>query len=122
MAAPDELRKQLLEYALGLPGAWLDHPWGEDVVKVGKKVAVFFGIPGNAEYPPGMTVKLAGSHPLALAQPGVAPSGYNLGKSGWVTVRFGDGLPFEMLREWIDESYRAVAPKKTVASLESRDT
>ena len=112
---PAELRRRLLEYALTLPGAWLDHPWGEDVVKVDKKVCVFFGIADSPEYPPGMTVKLSESNPLALAQPGVEPSGYNLGKSGWVTVRFKPGMPIEMLRDWIDESYRAVAPKKLLA-------
>ena len=111
MAQPLELRKRLLAYALSLPEAYLDHPWGEDVVKVRKKVFVFFGMSENPEYPPGMTVKLVDSQPLALAQPGVEPSGYNLGKSGWVSVRFSSDLPFEMLRDWVDESYRAVAPK-----------
>jgi len=114
MARPAELRQQLLEYALGLPEAYLDHPWGEDVVKVRKKVVVFFGMEAEAE--PGMSVKLPESHPLALAQPGVTPTGYGLGDSGWVSVRFSAGLPFEMLREWIDESYRAVAPRKLAAA------
>jgi predicted DNA-binding protein (MmcQ/YjbR family) len=112
MAAPAQLRKRLLDYALGLPEAYIDHPWGEDVVKVRKKVVVFFGMPDATEqYPSGMTVKLPESLSLALAQPGVQLSGYNLGKSGWVTVRFNPEIPFEMLRDWIDESYRAVAPK-----------
>lgn len=117
MARPAELRRQLLDYALSLPEAYLDHPWGEDVVKVRKKIVVFFGMPDGSEYPTGMTVKLVESQPLALAQPGVEPSGYNLGKSGWVTVRFGPGLPYEVLREWIDESYRTVAPRALAAQL-----
>ena len=115
MAAASDLRRRLLDYALGLPEAYLDHPWGEDVAKVRKKVFAFFGIEGYADH--GMTVKLVESQSLALVQPGVSPSGYNLGKAGWVTVRFGPELPFEVLREWIDESYRAVAPKKLVARL-----
>jgi predicted DNA-binding protein (MmcQ/YjbR family) len=114
---PQQLRKRLLEYALGRPEAYVDHPWGEDVAKVGKKVFAFFGMPDDSQYPFSMTVKLADSQPLALAQPGVAPSGYNLGKSGWVTVPLGPELPFEMLCAWIDESYRAVAPKKLAAAL-----
>ena len=108
----NEPRKRLLEYALNLPEAYIDHPWGEDVAKVAKKVFVFFGIEGSGD--PGMTVKLSASQPLALAQSGVTPSGYGLGKAGWVTVRFSAGLPIEMLREWIDESYRTVAPKRLV--------
>jgi predicted DNA-binding protein (MmcQ/YjbR family) len=117
MAQTRALRKRLLAYALSLPEAYLDHPWGEDVVKVRKKVVAFFGTEGHAEL--GMAVKLPGSGPLALAQPGCRPMGYNLGKSGWVSVRFGPGLPFQMLRDWIDESYRAVAPKKLISSLEN---
>ena len=31
-------------FAAGLPEAWEDHPWGESVYKVGKKVFVFFGM------------------------------------------------------------------------------
>ena len=45
MAQPPALRRQLLDYALGLPETYLDHPWGEDVVKVRKKVFAFFGMP-----------------------------------------------------------------------------
>jgi predicted DNA-binding protein (MmcQ/YjbR family) len=108
-------RERLRKYALSLPGAYEDHPWGENVAKVGKKVFVFFGMPESPD--PGMTVKLKQSQPLALAQPGTVPSAYGLGKAGWVTVRFSVETPFEMLREWIDESYRTVAPKALVAQL-----
>jgi predicted DNA-binding protein (MmcQ/YjbR family) len=114
MASPAELRSRLLDYALSLPEAQLEHPWGEDVAKVRRKVFVFFGTRT------GMTVKLPSSQPLALAQPGVAPAGYGLGKSGWVDVNFSDELPYDMLREWILESYRAVAPRQLAAMLEDR--
>jgi predicted DNA-binding protein (MmcQ/YjbR family) len=84
------------------------------VAKVGKKVFVFFGTADSDDS--GMTVKLPASQPLALAQPGVKPSAYGLGKAGWVSLRFAEaGLPEETLREWIDESYRAVAPKRARA-------
>src|SRR4051794_16399909 len=113
MATPAALRKRLVAYALEMPGAYLDHPWGEDVAKVSKKVFVFFGTEGPEGA--GMGVKLPESMSLALAQPGVVPMGYGLGKAGWVSVRFDDGMAFEMLRDWIDESYRTVAPKKLIA-------
>jgi hypothetical protein len=37
-----------------------------------------------------------------------------------VSARFGseDDIPLHMLEEWIDESFRAVAPKKVVARLD----
>ena len=107
-------RRKLLDHALSKPGAWLDHPWGEDVAKVGTKVFAFFGVEGSEQ--PGMSVKLAVSQPLALAQPGAEPTGYGLGKSGWVSVRFSADTPLEMLREWIDESYAAVAPKRAATA------
>jgi plasmid replication initiation protein len=47
------------------------------------------------------------------------PSGYGLGKSGWVTAVFdGNDVPGELLVEWLDESYRAVAPKRLVKQLD----
>jgi predicted DNA-binding protein (MmcQ/YjbR family) len=47
----------------------------------------------------------------------VAATGYGLGRAGWVSVRLGEGqLDYELLREWIDESYRAVAPKRLLAA------
>jgi predicted DNA-binding protein (MmcQ/YjbR family) len=118
MARPAQLRKKLLDYALGLPEAQLEHPWGEDVAKVRGKIFAFFGMPDGAE--PGMGVKLPESSALALSQPGVTPTGYGLGKAGWVSIRLSDGMSVEMLRDWVDESYVCVAPKKLGASLQRR--
>ena len=65
----------------------------------------------------GLSVKLPESGPMALLLPFAKPTGYGLGKSGWVSAHFvaSDDPPLGMLREWIDESYRAVAPKKLAA-------
>ncbi len=111
-----EVRSGLREFALSLPGAYEDHPWGERVVKVNRKVFVFLGMDGSAE--PGVGLKLVTSHPMALAQPGVTPMGYGLGRAGWVWVLLGPETPLEMLRDWAIESYRAVAPKRLVAELD----
>lgn len=119
MARPRETRRRLLEFAIAFPEAWLDHPWGEDVVKVGKKVFVFFGHEDNPDYPTGMSVKLDDSNAQALAVPGAEPTGYGLGRGGWVTIPFLDTTPpLPVLKDWIDESYRRVAPKSLVAELD----
>ncbi len=107
-------------YALSLPEAWEDHPWGESVIKVGKKIFVFLGIEEpDDKWEPGFRVKLPQSAGHALAVPGAEPAGYGLGKAGWVHVPFRTELPeTELLIEWIEESYRTVAPKKLVARLD----
>ena len=46
--------------------------------------------------------------------------GYGLGKAGWVGLRVppDEDPPMDLFLEWIEESYRAVAPKKLVAQLD----
>jgi predicted DNA-binding protein (MmcQ/YjbR family) len=84
---------------------------------VNRKIFLFLGMDRTSE--PGIGVKLVTSHPMALAQPGVEAMGYNLGRAGWVWLKLGEeSPPFELLRDWVTESYRAVAPKKLVRELE----
>jgi predicted DNA-binding protein (MmcQ/YjbR family) len=110
----DRAREKLLAFALSLPEAYEDHPWDETVAKVRKKVFVFFG--GTPKL---MTVKLVESHAHALSVEGVEQTGYGLGPSGWVNVPVdAPGLSHELLRDWIEESYRIVAPKRLVAELD----
>ena len=121
MNADTNLADAVRAFAFSLPEAWEDHPWGESVAKVGKKVFVFLGV-ADGSYPPGFTVKLRESHEQALGVEGVEPSGYGLGKAGWVSVPLGaEGLPpVEVLTDWVEESYRIVAPKRLVAELDAR--
>jgi predicted DNA-binding protein (MmcQ/YjbR family) len=109
-----------LRHALSYPGAWEDHPWGETVVKVGKKVFVFLGCGQDDAF--GVTTKLPHSGDAALSMPFCEPTGYGLGQRGWVSARFkkGEKPPVELLLSWIDESYRTVAPKKLVKELDAR--
>jgi predicted DNA-binding protein (MmcQ/YjbR family) len=102
---------QLLAFALSLPEAWEDHPWGETVAKVRTKVFVFLG--GKR-----ITVKLVESHAHALSIDGAVRTGYGLGRAGWVTVPIGSA-PLAVMRDWIEESYRIVAPKRLAASLDA---
>ncbi len=111
----DARRARLREFALGLPEAREDFPWGESVVKVRRKVFVFLGQQDGTTRP-AITVKLAESHAHALAIEGAEPTGYGLGRSGWVTVPVA-GAPIAVLRDLIEESYRIVAPKGLVAEL-----
>ncbi len=106
-------RSKLAEFALGLPEAQEDFPWGDRVVKVRGKIFVFLGST-NAS----ITVKLVESHAHALSVEGAEPTGYGLGKAGWVTMPVSD-IPIATLRDWVEESYRIVAPKRLVAGLDA---
>lgn len=112
----EEAEEALRDFALTYPEAWEDFPWEERVIKVRKKIFVFLGM---VEAELRISMKLPDSAPAALTIRGVVPAGYGLGKSGWVNVRYspGDAIPLDLLHEWIDESYRAVAPKTLVAKL-----
>ncbi len=118
---PVALRDQVRAFAAELPEAVEAHPWEDDrVVKVRGKIFVFLGADGGE--PGAITVKLPGSQELALAMPGVTPAGYGLGRSGWVSVSLrGETLPLGVLLDWVEESYRAVAPKRLVAELDQPD-
>jgi predicted DNA-binding protein (MmcQ/YjbR family) len=109
---------RLLRLALSYPEAWEDHPWDETVVKVRKKIFVFAGI---YESKLSVTVKLPESRDFALGFEWTEPTGYGLGRAGWVSVRLPvrDDAPIDLLEEWIDESYRAVAPKTLVRLLDT---
>jgi predicted DNA-binding protein (MmcQ/YjbR family) len=111
---------QLEEFALSLPETWPDAPWGDRVVKVGKKIVVFLSGPDSER--PVVTVKVPESREHALAYPEAFPTRYGLGKHGWVTL-FVDTIPEEereVLFDFVEESYRAVATKRLVKTLDAQ--
>ena len=108
----------LRKCALAYPDAREDFPWGESAFKVNGKVYLFLH---RSDGGLSVTVKLPESGEVARSLPFAEPTGYGLGKSGWVTARFADGddVPVPMLVGWVDESFRAVAPKRLLAKLEA---
>lgn len=114
-----QAEKRLIDFALGYPETTLEHPWDHDAVKVRGKMFAIFGGAANPKGVFSMTVKLPVSSEMAVTLPWVAPSGHGMGKSGWVTARLtsGDDFEIETMKGWIDQSYRAVAPKALVKTL-----
>ncbi|CAN5764643.1 hypothetical protein BH20ACT14_BH20ACT14_15600 [soil metagenome] len=113
-----DVREKVRTFALSLPEASEEHHWGEDVAKVRGKIFVFLGSTASRR----MTVKLDESHAHALSIDGAEPTGYGLGKSGWVTVPLrARDVNVALLRDWVEESYRIVAPKGLVAELDAGD-
>ena len=107
------LRKQ----ALSFPQTREDHPWGHTAIKVRDKIFLTLD---QEEGGLSLSLKLPQSREFALEYPFTEPTGYGLGKSGWVTASFGprDKPPLDVLTFWLAESYRAVAPKKLLDSIQ----
>ncbi len=119
------LFEALRAVCLGLPEAWEDHPWGETVFKVRKKVFVFVHLGTDADNGAptlSVTTKLPQALSDVLARPDATPASHGLGRHGWVTVRPVAGAlpPIETVEDWVRESYRAVAPKTLARRLDGR--
>jgi predicted DNA-binding protein (MmcQ/YjbR family) len=115
--ASDKVLQELRTFGLAYPGAHTKSPWpGHLDLAVNDKTFAYLSIEGE---PFGISCKLPSSAEVALLLPFCTPTAYGLGKSGWVSAKFPDGkpLPVDMLKEWIDESYRAQAPKKLLKQL-----
>lgn len=114
---PDEAA--LRDLGLSWPETTEDFPWGHRTLKVKGKAFVFMGTgkDGGADHDQFfISCKLPDSAAMALTIPGVKPTGYGLGKSGWVSAQWPPGkAPVDMLKDWLKESYCAVAPKKLAA-------
>src|SRR5262245_9959352 len=108
-------------YALSLPGAYAEHPWGQTVIKVKRKVFLFVNGAIAPQDGVSLSVKLPQSGADVLELPLAEPMGYGMGMYGWVTLLImrNDQLPLRLLEAWIDESYRAVAPKRLLTELDA---
>jgi predicted DNA-binding protein (MmcQ/YjbR family) len=118
------------EFALSLPAATEDFPWGERLVKIKRKEGVpswrkdgvgvlgptFVWLGADA-----ISVRLEASYEAAIALAGASPTTHSgLGQWGWLTVPL-DSADADLLCDWVEESYRAVAPKRFIAQLKQED-
>lgn len=110
---------RLKAFALELPEAWEDHPWGDTVAKVRKKIFLFIRLTEKPALQ--LSVKLPASCTEVLREEWATPTRYGLGKSGWVSMEIASkDLPRQsQLEDWVEESYQAVAPKKLARLLDA---
>ena len=108
----------LRAHGLAYPGAHTKSPWPDHLdLAVNDKTFAYLSLDGQ---PLSISCKLPFSHEEALQLPYTSPTGYGLGKWGWVTATFVDHEPdLEMLKAWLEESYRAQAPKRLVKQLDA---
>lgn len=110
--AEDELR----DFAMDYPDTTEEWPWGHRAIKVRSKIFTTLTLDDDGLH---MSMKLPVSNREALALPFTEPTHYGMGKHGWVSSHFDkkDAPPVELLKKWIDESFRAIAPKTLVKQL-----
>jgi predicted DNA-binding protein (MmcQ/YjbR family) len=97
---------------------WGDHP----TFRVRGKNFVFAA--GDAS---SLSVKLPKDEAEAVVatEEFAAPTAYGLGRHGWVSLQVGadvDDERWAQLAEWIETSYRLIAPKRLVKLLDERET
>ena len=108
-------------FALGLPGAVEDFPWGTPVIKVAatsKWPRLFVWLGGREQETLAIYVKLTHSYEQAVAVANATPTTISgVGRYGRLTIQ----LPvddLDLLLDWVEESYRIVAPKRLVVALD----
>ena len=111
------IAEKLRSHALSYPATTEAFPWGESAFKVKGKTFVFMRAdPDDLSF----SVKLSKFRKEALALPGSEPTHYGLGAKGWVTLRPTAKTSLGLLFSFVDESYRAIAPKRVLDELEAR--
>ena len=117
----DSILRELRAHFMAYPGTHSKAPWpGHDDLAVRDKTYAYLPVEGD---PFSLSVKLPYTGEVALDLPYAKPTAYGLGKSGWVSFNPPDEElpPIDQLKDWIDESYRAQAPKKLVRELDERE-
>ena len=121
------------EFALSLPAAEEDFPWGEPVIKVRRKPGVpnwrkdgqgvwgpmFLWLGRRDSATRAVAVKLGESYDQAVAVAHAVPTTTSgLGQWGWLTVPL-EAAALDLLCDWVDESYGVNAPRRLVAQLDA---
>ena len=120
--AHDAALRELRAFGLRYPGAHTKSPWpGHLDLAVNDKTFAYLGVEGEPFH---IACKLPHSAAMALNLPFTAPTPYGLGRSGWVTATppAGRPIPIELFKTWLDESYRAQAPKRLAALLPASES
>lgn len=100
--------ERLKAHCTAKDGAWEDHPWGDFVYKVGKKLFVGIG----EDEPVRVTVKAAPEDlDGLLTLPFIERAAY-VGRYGWITVTISDEEQLELALDLIDTSYTLVRGKR----------
>lgn len=113
----DTILNELRVFGLSYPGSHTKSPWpGHEDLAVNDKTFAYMSLQGE---PFSVSVKLPYSGEEVRKLPFATPAGYGLGKSGWVTIEPEEpNMPsIRQFKSWLDESYRAQAPKRLASQV-----
>lgn len=101
--------KEVEEYLLGLPGAWLDYPFGEGVAVYKTKPGKMFALVAEKGTPVRISLKCDPKLAETLREryESVMP-GYHLNKKHWNTVVLSGQLSWQEVQDLIQHSYQLV--------------
>jgi predicted DNA-binding protein (MmcQ/YjbR family) len=113
----DSTLKRISDICLSLPDTKLTMPWGAPHFRVGEKI--FCGY-GGKKGQPTIDLKLEMEHAdiLVHSDPRFTSAPY-VGHKGWVSMDAKAIKDWDEVRALVLESYRLIAPKKTLAKLDA---
>lgn len=110
----DPILKRISDICLALPDTKLTMTWGEPHFRVGEKI--FCGYGGKDETTIGFKLDMEHADILVRNDPRFARAPY-VGHKGWVSMDAKSVKDWDEVRTLVLESYRLIAPKKTLAKL-----
>jgi predicted DNA-binding protein (MmcQ/YjbR family) len=114
MAKADGILEKLRLICLALPDTKETLTWGKPHFRVGDKIFAGFGEESGG---PSVGFKLAMTHAKAIiADPRFRPAPY-VGHKGWVSMDLTGQRDWSEVRDLIFESYRLIAPKRSLAPI-----
>ena len=114
--ATDAALAKIRKICLSLPDTKETMTWGKPHFRVGEKIFAGYG-EENGKRVVGFKLEMAHAN-LAVQVPGFSRAPY-VGHKGWVSLETDSVSDWEEVREMILESYKLIAPKKSLAKLDA---
>ena len=119
LATRINIQDRLRKICLSFPDAIETETWGKPHFRINKKI--FAGC-GDEDGKIILGFRLEMDHAAAIIKtPGFWKAPY-VGHKGWVSMNITDIKDWKFVREMIEESYRLIAPKKSLEKLDQATT
>ena len=114
MPKPDAVLTKVKEICLSFPDTKLTMTWGKPHFRVGEKIFAGCGEEGG-KVSIGFKLEMAHAQRI-LDDPRFTRAPY-VGHKGWVSLDASRVTDWAEVRRWIEESYRLIAPKRSLSKL-----